>query len=396
MENFIAHVPTELHFGKGVVDGLGSTALKYGKRALLVYGKGSVLKNGSHKDTKEQLEKNGIEVFEYSGIKPNPVVDDVDAAVKVGQENGVDMVIAIGGGSAIDSAKLISVAIVENCGGWEIMKGERNPIISLPLIAVLTLAATATEMNSVAVIQNHQTMEKIGYRHHTMYPRHSFLDPTYTLSVPRDQTVNGIVDLIAHVLEQYFGQGDASLSDRFSHAIIQEAMEYGPQLLDNPDSYLLRARIMWAATNALNGLTSYGRLNMDGGVHSIGHILSLLYDTAHGATLSIAYPAWMRHLKPRIRERLEKLGENLFNDSSAGNTIEMLEDFFRKLGSPVRLQDVGLGENKRNELVDRLNRNQCNGRNPDNSLNDSDREAIVDLMLAPLKKKARSKSRLSP
>jgi len=382
METFIAFNPTKVHFGKNIVSGLGEVATQLGKRALLVYGRGSVLRNGSYQDTRDQLDKAGIEVIEFSGIKPNPVVEDVDAAAGKGIKHKVDMVVAVGGGSVIDSAKVISVCISDQCKGWDVMKGMRDPQSVVPIIAVLTLAATGSEMNAVAVLQNNQTMEKFGYRHPTMFPSFSFMDPAYTCSVPANHTGYGIADLVAHVLESYFGQGDASLSDRFSASVILEAMEYGPKLMNDLNNYDLRARIMWAATNALNGLLAGGRANGDFTSHALGHQLSLLYNTIHGASLSIAFPAWMKHMKPKIGHRLEKLGQDLFGDASAGKTIEGLESFFREVQCPVRLRDIGIGPDQKEKIVSLMIKNKVNGKNPDNLLNDVDRELIVDLMFA--------------
>lgn len=382
MENFIAHNPTKVHFGKGIVGELGEVTAKLGKKALLLYGKGSVLRNGSYQDTKDQLSKAGVEVVEFSGIKPNPLVEDVDAAAGIGMEHSVDMVVAVGGGSVLDSAKIIAVCISEQCGGWDVMKGLRDPEKVVPIIAVLTLAATGSEMNAVAVVQNNQTMEKFGYRHPTMFPSHSFMDPAYTCSVPADHTGYGIADLVAHVLESYFGQGDASLSDRFSASVILEAMEYGPKLMKDLSNYDLRARIMWAATNALNGLLASGRANGDFTSHALGHQLSLLYDTIHGASLSISFPAWMKHLKPKISHRLEKLGKDLFGETNADRTIEGLENFFREVQCPIRLGDIGIGKDKKQEILSLMIKNKVNGKNPDHLLNDADREHIVDLMYA--------------
>jgi len=382
METFIAFNPTKVHFGKDIVSGLGEVAAQLGKRALLVYGRGSVLRNGSYQDTKDQLDKAGIEVIEFSGIKPNPVVEDVDAAAGMGIKHKVDMVVAVGGGSVIDSAKIIAVCITDQCKGWDVMKGMRDPQKVVPIIAVLTLAATGSEMNAVAVLQNNQTMEKFGYRHPVMFPSFSFMDPSYTCSVPANHTGYGIADLVAHVLESYFGQGDASLSDRFSASVILEAMEYGPKLMNDLNNYDLRARIMWAATNALNGLLAGGRANGEFTSHALGHQLSLLYNTIHGASLSIAFPAWMKHMKPKIGHRLERLGQDLFGDASAGRTIEGLESFFREVQCPVRLGDIGIGPDQKEKIVSLMIKNKVNGKNPDNLLNDVDRELIVDLMFA--------------
>jgi len=383
MENFIAYNPTKVHFGKDVVGTLGKTIAGLGKRVLLVYGKGSVLRNGSYQDTRNQLDEAGLEIIEYSGIKPNPVIEDADAAARVGKQNQVDFVVGLGGGSAIDTAKVIAVCIGEDCKAWDVMKGRVDIKSTLPIIAVLTLAATASEMNSIAVLQNDQEKEKFGFRHPTMFPRHSFMDPAYSCTVPLEHTGYGVVDLIAHALESYFGKGEASLSDRFTEGIILEAMEAGPDLMKNPEDYELRARIMWAASNALNGLTASGRASGDFASHAMGHQLSLLYDTPHAASLSITFPAWMKHMKPRAGQRIEKLGTRLFGDSSMDNTIMRFEEFFKLMNSPVRLQDIGLDHTHREEIVTLMNKNNCQGKNPDNLLSDQDRAAIVDLMMVP-------------
>jgi alcohol dehydrogenase YqhD (iron-dependent ADH family) len=237
-------------------------------------------------------------------------------------------------------------------------------------------------MNAVAVVQNNQTMEKFGYRHPLMFPSHSFMNPAYTCSVPADHTGYGIADLVAHVLESYFGQGDASLSDRFSASVILEAMEYGPRLMNDLQNYDLRARIMWAATTALNGLLACGRANGDFTSHAIGHQLSLLYDTTHGASLSITFPAWMKHMIPKIGHRLEKLGNDLFGDASAERTIEGFESFFRQVLCPIRLGDIGIKQDQKEKIVSLMIKNKVNAKNPDHSLNDLDRKQIVDLMFA--------------
>ena len=379
MENFIAYNPTKVHFGKGVLKNLGEAAREFGEKALLIYGKGSVLRNGSYDQVIGQLKTAGINIIEYNGIKPNPLIDDVDAAAKYAIAEQIDCIVALGGGSVIDSAKIISVCVSEKCNGWDVMKNRVKIKNSVPLLAVLTLAATGTEMNNVSVLQNPKTKEKIGYSHPAMYPRHSFLDPTFTLSVPANYTAYGIVDLIAHSLESFFGHGDASLSDRFVESIIKEAFEYGPRLMKNLDDYDLRAKIMWAATNALNGLTSYGRSTGDWGVHAIGHVLSFLYDTPHGATLSIAYPAWLKCMKSKIPERISSLGQHLFNDFSVDSTIEKLETFFRSICSPVRLIEAGLDTKNKAEILDLMNAQRATGRHY--ILSNKDRQEILDYML---------------
>ncbi|HNS47730.1 MAG TPA: iron-containing alcohol dehydrogenase, partial [Bacteroidales bacterium] len=247
--------------------------------------------------------------------------------------------------------------------GWDFYAKRYKPVTAVPLIAVLTLAATGTEMNPFAVVQNHAKRQKLGGGVDLMYPRHSFLDPAYTYSVPRNYTAYGIADLMAHCLEAYFDDGDASLSDRFVFSILQEAIEYGPSLLDHLDDYDLRARIMYAATAALNKImTMNGRKNAgDWGVHAIGHVLSLLYDIPHGATLTIGFPAWLKLHKDRIPDRIAFLGKKVFGVATPEATIAELEAFFTSLGCPVRLSQVGIGPDKKKEILQVMIHNQVGG-----------------------------------
>ncbi len=379
MENFTAYNPTKIHFGKRVTEKLGEVVRDYGNRTMLIYGKGSAVKYGYYDLISQQLQSAGLEIIEFPGIKPNPIIEVVDQGIKIGSANRVDSIVALGGGSVIDSAKIISLGIPGKYPGWDIMKGKIELDRSVPLVTVLTLAATGSEMNGAAVIQNHTTNEKIGYVNELSFPKHSFLDPEFTLSVPRDYTAYGIVDLIAHALEAYFGKGEASLTDRFIVSIIKDAMHYGPLLLKELDNYEYRANIMLDAMCALNGITSYGRNRGDWGVHAIGHQLSLLYDMAHGATLSIAYPAWLKLQTSRIGERITGLGKDLFGVSSAAATIDHLTKFFVSLKCPVHLCDMGIDNDNKTEIVQIMNQNKVSGMN--HLLSKKDHTTLVNLMM---------------
>lgn len=378
MENFIAYNPTRLHFGKGVIKNL-IQEIKPAKKILLVYGKGSIKKNGIYDQVINQLNEASIGYFEYSGIKSNPVVDDVINMAELGKKEHVEAILAVGGGSVIDSSKIAALAIASGYNVWDIMKRNQIPTTTIPLVTVLTLAATGTEMNGAAVLQNHETKEKIGHVSPLSFPKASFLDPEYTYSVSKDYTAYGIADLMAHSLEAWFGEGDAPLSDRFVISILQEAMEVAGKVLKEPDNYDHRARVMWAATNALNGLTNHGRKMGDWGVHGIGHTLSFLYDSPHGASLSIAYPAWLKLQNERIPERINELGTKLFGSYDNDETIHKLESFFKSIDSPIRLQDIGLNEEHAPEIVQLMNQNKVKGYVHD--LSDDDHKRIVDYML---------------
>ncbi len=380
IENFIAYNPTHLHFGKGVTDTLGKTVKQYGNRVLLVYGKGSVKKYGYYEQVISQLNDAGLEIVEYSGIKPNPVVDDVRKAVALGKEKAIDVIIALGGGSVIDSSKIIGLSLANDIDPWEFMTWQAEPKKSVPLVTVLTLAATGTEMNAAAVLQNHETGQKLGFVNPLLFPKDSFLDPSFTVTVPKDYTAYGIVDLIAHALEAFFGEGEPTVIDRITMAIIKDAMQWGPQLLDDLQNVDLRANMMLDATLALNGFISYGKKNGDWGVHGLGHELSFLYDLPHGATLSIAYPAWLRLQKTRIPQRIQKLGEGLFGVTDLEETIQKLETFFSSLGSPIRITETGIDTSKKEEILKQMNKNKVSGMH--HVLNDEDRARLIEMMMS--------------
>ncbi len=379
IENFVAYNPTKLHFGKNVTDTLGETVKQYGNRVLLVYGKGSVKKYGTYDLVMNQLTAAGMEIVEYAGIQPNPLVDDVRKAAALGKEKNIEVIIALGGGSVIDSCKIIGLSIANNIDPWEFMTWQAHPEKSIPLVTVLTLAATGTEMNGAAVLQNHETGKKVGYFNPLMFPKDSFLDPQFTVTVPKDYTAYGITDLIAHAFEGFFGAGEPSVTDRITLSIIQDAMEKAPLLLADLTNYDLRADIMLDATLALNGLTSYGKINGDWGVHALGHELSFLYDTPHGASLSIVYPAWLKLQKSRIPERIKKMTQGLFGTDDIDRGIALLEEFFISIGSPVRLSEADIDPSKKDEILNQMNKNQDSGMH--HALDDNDRAFILEKMI---------------
>ncbi len=378
MKNFEAYNPVHLHFGKGVVAALGRVTKQYGNKVLLVYGKGSVKKYGYYDQVCDTLEKAGLEITEFSGIRPNPLASDVDRAVARARAAGTEVIVALGGGSVIDSAKIMSVCIPGNLKAWDVMTMRTLPREALPLIDVLTLAATGTEMNSAAVLQDFEAGEKRGLKIPLLFPKHSFLDPSFTFTVNREYTTYGIVDLIAHALEAFFDD-EVSLTDRFIAEIIRDAMHYAPLVLEEPDNYEYRASIMLDATFALNGVTMYGRSGGDWGVHAIGHVLSLLYDVPHGASLSITYPAWMKLMKKKIPERIARLGELVFGVSSPDKTIDEFIRFFVFIKSPVYLADIGIDNTKKTEILGQMIKNRAGGMV--HPLTEEDLEYIVNFMM---------------
>lgn len=380
MENFIAYNPTVLHFGKNILSTLGGTVKEYGNRVLFIYGKGSIKASRLYDQVRSCLAQEGLVVFEYEGIKSNPLIEDVDEAASTGRANKVDVILAVGGGSVIDSAKVIAATIPVLHTGWNFLDGKDKPKSAIPVIAVPTLAATGSEMNPFAVITNTETRQKWAFGSPLTFPKHSFLDPSLTLTVPADYTAYGIADLIAHCFEAWFGIGEASLTDRFVVSILREAMDSGPALLNDLHNYELREKIMFSATMALNGMTMFGRAGGDWGVHSIGHCLSFLYGIPHGASLTIVYPAWLKYFKPFIHERIARLGSDLFGSPlSADDSILKIEEFFKSINCPVRLSDYGIKGDVRKSIYENMAVSKVSGGNM--KLKDTDFYPIIDLFL---------------
>ncbi|MCF8235377.1 MAG: iron-containing alcohol dehydrogenase [Bacteroidales bacterium] len=361
MNNFSYQSPTKLVFGKDVVNGLGEAVQDYGRKVLLLYGGGSIKRNGAYNDVMKQMNEIGAEVYEYGGIKSNPLHSDADEAAELGREKKVDLILAVGGGSVIDTAKAVAMTVPVDHSCWEFYNKSRLPQTALPMINVLTLAATGTETNMFTVVQNQEEKLKVSVVNPVLYPKYAFLDPQYTFTVPRNYTAYGITDLVAHSLEVFFGKGESTLSDKYVYAIIKEALEYGPLLLNDLQDYELRAKVMLAATMALNGITMIGKEHGDWGVHAIGHVLSVLYDVPHGASLSVAYPAWLKYHKKKAAGRIAELGQNIFGTDSAEDSIEALQNYFVEIGSPVKLSQLDQPGIDADEILRTLIRNKASG-----------------------------------
>ncbi|MCX7955060.1 MAG: iron-containing alcohol dehydrogenase [Bacteroidales bacterium] len=361
MEKFVLHNPTKLYFGKNSIQNLEKEANNLGKKALILFGKNSAKKNGAYTDIVKCLKKLGVDFVEFWGIKPNPRINEAYEAINIGIKEKVDFIIAVGGGSTIDTAKFVSLCIPEKHDLWKVVKEEVVPQKALPLIVILTLSATGSEMNCFAVIQNDDTKEKLGFAHPLIYPKISICDPTYTLTVSPQQTAYGIADIISHLLEAYFGECNSYLADKYVFATFKEIVEIALPLLKNPTNYELRERIMIASTFALNGITYFGRKTPDWGVHEIAHNISALFDTPHGASLSIVYPAWLKFFKQKINDRLRLLGKNVFNVNNSDKVVERLIKFFKSLNCPTSLNDINLKKVDYENLNNLLIKNKPSG-----------------------------------
>lgn len=385
MENFNLYNPTKIIFGKGILNQLGDEAANCGKRALILIGKGSVKRSGLYDKALAALAEKGIESITYEGIRSNPIYQDADAAVAQAKDFGVDMILAIGGGSVIDTAKAIAMGYYHSGSVWDFYERKAQPKQALPLIAVLTLAATGTEMNASTVIQDTENGMKKGYSHRLLYPKVSFLDPTLTYSVPRDYTAYGIVDLMAHAMEVYFSKAENELTSHYIASILKLAIKHGPIALQEPDNYAARAHLLWLSTSAINGTLGVGRGGGDWGVHALEHSLSVLYDLPHGAGLSIVYPAWLRFHQEQIIDKLAFLALSVFDldkslsDKELANLfILKLEAFYRSIESPVRLQDVRVNASEKERILANFTLNSASGANY--PLTEKEHKGILDLM----------------
>ncbi|HBE88976.1 MAG TPA: NADH-dependent alcohol dehydrogenase [Elusimicrobia bacterium] len=343
MQNFVFANPTKIIFGRDSIPKLGPEAAKAGKKALFVYGGGSVKRNGVYEAVTSALKKNGIEVTEHPGVKPNPALSHVREGMRKASEAGCDMVIAAGGGSVIDEAKAIAAGMKYGGDVWDLFCGKAPVKDALPVFAALTLPATGSEMNAGCVVTNEDTRQKFSAHGAALFPRASALDPETTMTLPREQTAYGAVDSLAHIIEGYFTarNPDAEVTDEIVHGLARSIVASTRRILADPADYNARASMMWSATLALNGLPVCGYGGMTFINHAIEHSLSALYDIAHGAGLAIVMPAWFRHhLETDGPGRLEKFGRAVFGTTKAEACINAFEDLFREAGAPVRLAEA--------------------------------------------------------
>ncbi|MBP2240505.1 alcohol dehydrogenase YqhD (iron-dependent ADH family) [Cytobacillus eiseniae] len=361
MQNFTFWNPTKLIFGKGQLEQLQNEIPQYGNKVLLVYGGGSIKRNGLYENVIGQLKQMDIEIFELAGVEPNPRISTVRKGVEICKENGVDFLLAVGGGSVIDCTKAIAAGAKYDGDAWDLVVKKSFATEALPFGTVLTLAATGSEMNSGSVITNWETNEKYGWGSPTVFPKFSILDPVHTISVPRDQTVYGIVDMMSHVLEHYFHLAkQTDFQDRMCESLLVTIMETAPKLLSDLENYEHRATILYAGTMALNGILNMGYRG-DWATHNIEHAVSAVYDIPHGGGLAILFPNWMKHNLHVKPERFKQLAVRVFGVDPTGKTdeetalegIEKLREFWIGIGAPKRLADYDIEESGLVQMADK-------------------------------------------
>ncbi len=358
MQNFDYMTPTRLVFGENVIEKLPEVMAAIGKRVLLTYGGGSIKKIGLYDRVKELLKD--FEITELSGIQPNPKYNpSVLDGVRLCKENNIDVILAVGGGSVLDCSKAIAAGAKYDGDPWDLISYKVKAQAALPIVDILTLAATGSEYDCGGVISRTETNDKVGYVDPLLFPVCSFLDPRYTFTVSKKQTAAGCADAMNHIMEQYFCEDATLLNDGFCEAGLKSLMVNAKACLENPEDYRARAEMMFACTLGCNGIYALGNSPSGWPCHGMEHALSAYYDITHGEGLAIITPRWMRHiLSEKTIDRFVKYGINVFGIDAALPKQEIAEKaidatyaFFESINIPMHLREVGIDDSRIDEMA---------------------------------------------
>ncbi|MBI5638155.1 MAG: iron-containing alcohol dehydrogenase [Nitrospinae bacterium] len=344
MQDFIYRNPTQIIFGRGKAAETGAAVAKLGKSVLLVYGKESIKGSGLHARIRQSLAAAGVRAADHGGVKPNPLISHAREGIAKVRAEGLEVVLAVGGGSVMDEAKAIAAGATVDYDPWLFFTGGKRPERALPLVAVPTLAATGSEMNGNSVMTS-GGLKLAMYSPHS-YPAVSILDPELTMTVPKEQTVYGIVDTFSHIMEPYFGgrEMDAPVQDRLAEGLFVALFESANRLLQDPHDYRGRADMLWASAVALCGIAQAGRGPAGWENHMLAHSIGALTDAPHGACLAVVMPGWMSYASLKRPEKFDQFAERVIGMHGAQNGIAQLKMLFSQIGAPVTLARLGLKE----------------------------------------------------
>ena len=360
MLDFEYYTPTKVFFGKSKEKEVGKIISQYGyKKIMLQYGKGSIKKNGLYDDIINALNQYKIEVIELGGVEPNPKIEFVRNAVKLAKAEGVELILAVGGGSVIDAAKYTALGAVTDCDVWDFVVGEQKPTSALPVACVLTIAAAGSEMSWSAVVSDLSLNMKRGLASDLIRPLFAVCNPELTYTVSPYQTACGITDIMAHTMERYFTPCEpVDITDQIAEGILRSVINAARVVMKEPNNYEARANIMWASSLSHNNLTGCGRINSLP-VHQLEHAVSGEYDNvAHGAGLAVLFPAWAKYVYtyniPRFAQFARNVwGVNEVDDKKAAELgIESMTEFFKSIGMPSTLREFGINLDAINKLTD--------------------------------------------
>lgn len=361
MDNFTFRNATKIIFGKNTENMVGAETAKHGNRVLLHYGGGSIKKYGLYDRVLKSLKDAGLEIIELGGVRPNPVLSLVKKGIDICRRKKVDIILAVGGGSTIDSAKTIASGVYYNGDVWDFFTGRAELKQILPVGVVLTIPASGSESSSSSVITNEDGLYKKGFHSELLRPEFAILNPEITFTLPPYQTACGVSDIMAHIMERYFTTvRDVELTDRLSEAALNTVIKNAPAALKEPENYAARAEIMWTGTIAHNDLLSTGKTG-DWASHKIEMEISGLYDLAHGAGLAVIFPAWMKYVYKKDIKRFAQFAVRVWNvepnfynlEETALAGIKRMEDFFKKMGLPVTLKEADISYDRFEEMADK-------------------------------------------
>ncbi len=362
MNNFNFYSPTEFVFGKGRAAEAGHFVKKYGGTKVLIhFGRGSAVRSGLIDTVKKSLGEAGIPCCELGGVKPNPRDTLVYKGIELCRAEGVDFILAVGGGSVIDSAKAIAIGVPYDGNFWDMYSGRRTEK-ALPVAAVLTIAAAGSEGSGDSVITKEDGMLKRGTGSDLLRPRFSIMDPSLTQTLPAYQTACGATDIMAHVFERYFtNTKEVEITDRLCEAVLLTMIMETPRVIADPNNYEARANIMWAGTVAHTNLCGVGR-EQDWNSHGLEHELSGLYDVAHGAGLAVIMPAWMEYVHKQDMMRFCQMATRVFGcqmnfgdpEATALEGIRRFREFLKSIGMPINFEELGAREEDIPLLVEKF------------------------------------------
>ena len=359
MVNFDYQTPTRLIFGRGVVqEKLHDVMEKFGKRVLITWGGGSIKRSGLYDQVREILKDK--EIHELPGIEPNPKYDpSVLEGVRICKEKNIDVILSVGGGSVLDCTKAIAGAACSDADPWDVITMKVPTLKAIPIVDIITLAATGSEYDRGGVISRTDTNDKLAYFSDLVFPAVSFIDPTYTFTLPVRQTLAGVSDCINHIMEQYLCGEHIMMNDAFMEGAIKSLMKNVRIVLEDPENYEARAEIFYATTLGCNGIYSLGNSESGWPMHAIEHALSGHYDINHGEGLAIVTPRWMKHiLSEKTLERFVAFGTGVFGIDPAlpemeiaEKAIQSIHDFYREIGLPMTLREVGIDGSRIDEMA---------------------------------------------
>lgn len=351
MFNFSYYAPTEVVFGKGTVDEVGKLIKKYGGSKILIhYGGGSVVRSGLLDRIKKNLDEAGVAYVELGGVVPNPHISKVYEGIELCKKENVDFLLAVGGGSTIDSTKAIGYGLANEGDVWDLYEHTRTAKACMPLASVLTIAAAGSETSNSSVITKAENKEKRAYDDDLARPKFAIMDPELTMTLPDYQTACGCTDIMMHTEERYFANnGTMEITDSIAEALLRTVIENAKILVKDPKNYDARAEVMWSGSLAHNGLTGCGNDGGDFATHMIEHEMGGMFDVAHGAGLAAVWPHWARYVYKDCLPRFKRFAINVMGVKEEGTDEEIalkgiaaIEDFYHEIGMPTNMKELGI------------------------------------------------------